>query len=140
MILDQQAIFSEKQAIVATAASTNIIDRLAGTRVRLGPAGTVAPQDLGVGNPVYIFAQVIQAFNNLTSLIVGVETDDNSGFSSPLVLVRTDAAGRQLSQSTRVEPRPGLVPSHVSGGAYVAKLRKAALKHGIEDPEALEVD
>ncbi len=70
MLLDQQAIFSAAQAITATAASTNTID-------------TGSSKDSGKGGDVPLLIQVVEAFNNLTSLTVTVQTDDNTAFSSP---------------------------------------------------------
>lgn len=80
MIFSRALQFSDGQAITATAASTNLID--------LGATGTVygaaAPmvRDIGPGNEVELFVGVTQTFNNLTSLTISIETDDNAGFSS----------------------------------------------------------
>ncbi|ENQ7669566.1 TPA: hypothetical protein QHO79_001572 [Klebsiella pneumoniae] len=69
MLLDQQALFSAAQAITATAASTNVID-------------TGSNKDVGKYGDIPLLIQVVEGFNNLTSLIVTVQTDDNSAFSS----------------------------------------------------------
>lgn len=69
MLLDQQALFSAAQAITATAASTNVID-------------TGSAKDVGKYGDIPLLIQVVEAFNNLTSLTVTVQTDDNSAFSS----------------------------------------------------------
>ena len=69
MLLDQQALFSAAQAITATAASTNVID-------------TGSNKDVGKYGGIPLLIQVIEGFNNLTSLTVTVQTDDNSAFSS----------------------------------------------------------
>ncbi|EMV9403987.1 hypothetical protein AADU91_004498 [Klebsiella michiganensis] len=69
MLLDQQALFSAVQAITATAASTNVID-------------TGSNKDVGKYGDIPLLIQVVEAFNNLTSLTVTVQTDDNSAFSS----------------------------------------------------------
>lgn len=80
MIFDAEALFSDDQAITADAASTNIID--------LGAPGTpkhaaaAITQDVGKGRPVPLRIQATEAFNNLTSLKVTVQVDDNSSFSS----------------------------------------------------------
>lgn len=80
MIFDAQALFSDAQAITATAASTNIIDLGApGTPKHAAAAMT---QDIGRGRPVPLRVQVVEAFNNLTSLAIAVQVDDNSAFSS----------------------------------------------------------
>lgn len=80
MILDQHAIFSDAQAITATANSTNTID--------LGAPGVAAynsvqlKRNLGKGMDTPLLIQVVQDFNLLTSLQFIVQTDDNDAFSS----------------------------------------------------------
>ncbi|EMV0165545.1 hypothetical protein NUBL9661_17090 [Klebsiella pneumoniae] len=69
MLLDQQALFSAAQAITATAASTNVID-------------TGSNKDVGKYGDIPLLIQVVEGFNNLTSLTVTVQTDDNPAFSS----------------------------------------------------------
>lgn len=69
MLLDQQALFSAAQAITASAASTNVID-------------TGSNKDVGKYGDIPLLIQVVEGFNNLTSLTVTVQTDDNSAFSS----------------------------------------------------------
>ncbi len=69
MLLDQQVLFSAAQAITATAASTNVID-------------TGSNKDVGKYGDIPLLIQVVEGFNNLTSLTVTVQTDDNSAFSS----------------------------------------------------------
>ncbi|TIW56683.1 MAG: hypothetical protein E5V54_11225 [Mesorhizobium sp.] len=75
MIFDMQTLLSDAQAIVATAASANIID--------LGPIANGIVRDIGKGKPIPLRIQVVEAFNNLTSLTIALQTDDNSGFASP---------------------------------------------------------
>lgn len=82
MIFDATAIFSEDQAVTASAASTNIID--------LKPTGTVlgAPvarvRDIGKGVPMSILVQttILATAGGAATLTVTLETDDNSGFAS----------------------------------------------------------
>ena len=84
MIMDRTALFSDRQPITADAASTNIVD--------LGATGTVygasAPilRDIGYGHGIPLVMTVTQSFNNLTSMQIRVETDDNSGFASAKVV------------------------------------------------------
>lgn len=84
MIFSAQQLFSNDQAITATAVSTNVID--------LGekgtPYGAAAPfnRDIGKGTKIPISVQVTEAFNTLTSLTVTVETSDNSNMTSSTVL------------------------------------------------------
>lgn len=75
MIQDASLMLSNAQAITASAASTNVID--------LGPIATGIARDVGKGTPVPLLVQVVEAFNNLTSLAIAAQVDDNSGFASP---------------------------------------------------------
>jgi len=72
MILDEQALFSNNQAVTADAASTNI--------VKLGTG------EFAVGTPIPIFIQVTEAFNNLTSLAIKVQTATDAAFTTPVEL------------------------------------------------------
>ncbi|PUB87072.1 MAG: hypothetical protein DBP02_02170 [gamma proteobacterium symbiont of Ctena orbiculata] len=71
MIFSAQQLFSDNQAITATAISENVIDLGApGTPPR---AAAALNQDVGKGTPVPINVQVTEDFNNLTSLDVAIE-------------------------------------------------------------------
>jgi len=89
MIRSQNQIFSDSQAVTATAASTNVID--------LGAPGTIyggaaaLPRDFGKGGKVPIHIQVTEAFATLTSLKVGVQTDNDEAFGSPTLVLETEA-------------------------------------------------
>lgn len=82
-ILDNQTLLSDRQAITATVASTNTID--------LSPISAGVRRDIGAGSNVPLLIQVVEQFNNLTSLTVTVETDDNSAFSSPKTVMSSGA-------------------------------------------------
>ena len=85
MILDNTAIFSDAQAITATARSTNIID-LKAAGVPYGASAAVGA-DIGKGGcGIALDVRVVEDFNNLTSLQVSVEVDDNTSTSSPTVV------------------------------------------------------
>lgn len=80
MIIDNSAVLSDSQAITATADSTNVID--------FGAAGTpygapaAVEQDIGKANRIDLALNVTQAFNNLTSLNVAIQTSpDNSAWT-----------------------------------------------------------
>lgn len=75
MIFDNQTMLSNAQLLTASAASTNIID--------LGPIAAGIVRDIGKGKPIPLRMQVVESFNNLTSLAVALQVDDNSAFSSP---------------------------------------------------------
>jgi len=80
MILDQNSLFSDAQAITATANSTNHYD--------LGEMGIAAynniqlKRNLGKAKESPLLIQVVEAFDALTSLQIIVQTDDNDSFSS----------------------------------------------------------
>lgn len=74
MIIDSLGLLSNKQAITASAASTNVID-------------TGTTKDIGPGNPVQVLFQVTEAFNNLTSLALAIQTATDEAFTSPITLV-----------------------------------------------------
>ena len=74
MILDNQALFSDAQAITATAASTNTVD--------FGPvSSSIKNLDFGKGDKVALLVQVVEDFNNLTSLKIELELDSTETFT-----------------------------------------------------------
>lgn len=81
MIMDRSALFSDQQAITADAASTNLIDT--GARGTVFGASSPIVRDLGPGTRVPLVVTVTETFNNLTSMVITVQTDDNAAFSSP---------------------------------------------------------
>lgn len=75
MILDAQNLFSDAQAITATAVSTNSID-----------LGMTSGYDLGAGEDLYVHLNVDVAFTDSGSdstVTVTLVTDDNAALSSP---------------------------------------------------------
>ena len=84
MILSAQQIFSDDQAITATAISTNVID----TGVRGTPFDAVAALngDIGKGTPIPVLIQVTEDFNTLDSLTITLETSAAAGLTTPTVL------------------------------------------------------
>ena len=84
MILSAQQLFSDDQAVTATAISENVIDLgVAGT-----PYGAVAAlnNDKGKGAKIPVLIQVTEDFATLTSLTVTVEVSAAAGLTSPKVL------------------------------------------------------
>lgn len=96
MIFDLQTLFSNAQAITATAGSTNTID--------LGPIATGITRDIGKGTKIPLLIQVVEAFNNLTSLTIALQTDDNTGFSSPKTVWSSTVALADLIAGAVVVP------------------------------------
>lgn len=68
------------QAITATAVSTNVLDARQ-------PGGAPAIKDEGISGPeTWLVVQVIQAFNNLTSLTITLESDSAPGLATAPVV------------------------------------------------------
>lgn len=87
MLVDNEGVFSEGQAIVATAASTNLID-FGENGTPVGWAGKVFG-DLGLSG-IKLMAQVTEVFNNLTSLKCSVQMDDNEAFATPTTIASSE--------------------------------------------------
>jgi len=89
MYIDSQHLFSDAQALTATAASTNIID-LGGDR------------NIGVGEPMAVVITCDVAMGGTSpTLVVTLQADDNSSFSSASTVLALPslsalAAGAQL--------------------------------------------
>ncbi|QPT15228.1 hypothetical protein I6G37_09925 [Serratia rubidaea] len=86
MILDYLNMFSQAQAVTASAASTDIID--------LGPlyAGNDV-RDIGPGYPVEFFAQVAAnaAAGGSATVTISLQTSKTSDFASATTLLQTGA-------------------------------------------------
>lgn len=80
MLMDRTGLFSDKQAITADTASTNIID-LSATGTVFGASSPIV-RDIGPGVRVPLVVTVTQTFNNLTNMVILIQTDDNAGFAS----------------------------------------------------------
>ena len=80
-IFSLEDTFSDQQAVVASAASENVLDlRAAGTWVH-ATAPVIA--DLGVGYMVPLGIQITEDFDALTDLTIEVQVDGDSAFGSP---------------------------------------------------------
>lgn len=90
MLLDRQSRFSERQAITATAVSTDIIDLLK-TGTIFGTSEALK-RDFGRSARIPLLIQVVEAFNNLTSLTVEVQTSPVENFGSGVKTVATSVA------------------------------------------------
>ncbi len=81
MLLDQQNIFSEAQAIKSTKASDNVI--------KMTPAGQL--KEVAYGTPKPLLFQVVETFEGATSVKVAVETSETADFSAKVTLTETAA-------------------------------------------------
>lgn len=75
MIFSKQDLLSDAQAITATVRSTNVIN--------LGPIAAGIVRDIGKGKQIPLLVQVVEAFNNLTSLTFALQVDGDEAFGSP---------------------------------------------------------
>lgn len=85
MMYDKLNTFGTDQAVTTTAASTDIID--------LGAA-----RDMGNGEPLELVILVTQNVTaaGAATVTFALETDDNAGFSSPVVLGNSGAIGKAM--------------------------------------------
>lgn len=102
MIFDTTNLFSDQQAITATAVSTNIID-LGAPGQAYGAAAALA-RDIGKGTGTPLLIQVTQAFNNLTSLTVTVQESTDAAFTSPNNITATTVALADLVAGKVIVP------------------------------------
>jgi len=109
MIFDRQTLLSDAQAITATGPSTNVIN--------LGPIKQGLTRDIGKGEPIPFLMQVVESFNNLTSLAVTIQTDDNEAFPSPKAVITTTLNLVDL-KAGKIIP-----PSHIPRGTDELYLR-----------------
>ena len=73
MILDEQGLFSNKQAITSSCVSENILD--------------LGKREVSFGTPVELFIQIAETFNNLTSLNIKVQTSIDEDFLDSIDLI-----------------------------------------------------
>ena len=108
MIMDRTLLFSDRQAITATATSTNLVD--------LGATGTVygasAPmvRDVGIGEAIPLHCGVTESFNNLTSLTISIEVDDNAAFTSARTVFTSPAYTLAQLASGKTKLLPQTLP------------------------------
>ena len=79
-ILDRQNLFSNEQAITASANSTDILDLGTGNR------------DVGAGEESTVLVQVVTSFDALTSLTVALQISSTENFVSPVQLTAATIA------------------------------------------------
>jgi hypothetical protein len=84
MIRDQELMFSDAQALTATAISTNVVD--------LAPLGGVPTanliRDIGAGEPMLLHIvspTALDSAGEAATLTINLESDDNAALSSPTV-------------------------------------------------------
>jgi hypothetical protein len=86
MIMDQQSLFSDSQAITATANSSNVIDTLPS-------GGPNTKSGIGDGQDISLFAQVGSVnFATLTSLTIALVSADDAALTTNVITHYTTGA------------------------------------------------
>ena len=105
MYIDAQHLFSDSQALTASAASTNLID--------LG-----GDHNVGIGEPMAVVINVEVALDDTTgdeTYVFTVEADDNSGFSSAATIATKTATRGDVAGTKYVLP----IPADTSAEQYL---------------------
>ena len=110
MLLDNQALYSDKQAITATAVSTNFINHGAPGTPPHAPSPVKA--DLGGGNKTEVLVQVTEDFAGGTSLQVDLQMSTDAAFTAPVVV-----ASSGVVPAANLTAGVTLSPSIISPGA-----------------------
>lgn len=94
MIFDSTNLFSDAQAITASAASTNVIDF--GATDTPQHAANAITRDIGKGNVIELYAQVVEAFTaaGAGTLTIDLQTDTAEGFGSATTLWTSATIGK----------------------------------------------
>lgn len=117
MILSAQQLFSDDQAITASADSTNVIDLgVAGT-----PYGAAAAlnDDVGKGNKIPILIQVTEAFNNLTSLTINISTGAATTLGTTIASQTIALANLVVGKQINIDVLPEGITERYLGIEYV---------------------
>lgn len=117
MIFDNTLLFSDAQAVTADAGSTNVVD-LGATGTPQGASAALV-RDIGKGCKVPLSITVVEAFNNLTTLQISLQSDDNSGFASP----KTVAMSGQIALADLTAGKQIDFPDYIPQGANERYLR-----------------
>lgn len=111
MIFDITTLFSNQQAITATAPSTNIIDLgLMGTPPMAG--GPLARDLVNGGDGIALLLQVTETFNNLTSLAFTLELDTTTTITPDKVIQLGSLTLAELVRGARIPYR--ILPDGIS--------------------------
>ncbi len=84
MLLDNENLFSDDQAVTVTAVSEDIID-LGATGTVVGASGALK-RDIGPGEPINVLVQVTEDFVGLTNMQVELQKSTDEAFTSPVVV------------------------------------------------------
>jgi len=74
MIFDRTTLFSDRQSVMATVNSTNVVD--------LGPVANGLTRDIGKGTGIPILVQVVEGFSGSGSVRVTAQVSDKEDFAT----------------------------------------------------------
>lgn len=80
MLLDKETLFSDRQAVTTSAASTNVVHTALGKL-----------KEIAFGTPMPLLIQVVEKFVGCTSVKVAVQTSATESFAQPVTLAETAA-------------------------------------------------
>lgn len=133
MILSNQSLFSNDQAVTATAVSTNVID----TGEKGTPTwGSVAfAGDIGKGTPIPLEVAITEDFAGLTSLTIAVETGATDALGTVLLSQTIALAGLTVGKRLNFKVVPEGVQrflglKYTVVGTGTAGKVKAGISHG----------
>lgn len=117
MIFSAEQLFSDDQAITASADSTNVID----TGVRGTPfdAAAALNGDIGKGNPIPILIQVTEDFDNLTTLEIKISTGATSALGTTIISKVVPLADLVAGYQFPVQVLPNEITERYLGIEYV---------------------
>lgn len=117
MILSAQQLFSDDQAITASADSTNVID----TGVRGTPydAAAALNGDIGLGTAIPVLVQVTADFDNLTSLTVNLSTGATTALGTTILSQTIALADLVAGKQTSFQVLPKDITERYLGIEYV---------------------
>ena len=117
MILSAQQLFSDDQAITASADSTNVIDLgVPGT-----PYGAVAAlnDDVGKGAKIPLLVQVTEAFDLLTTLEIKISTGATTGLGTTIISEIVALADLVVGKQMVLDILPNEITERYLGIEYV---------------------
>jgi len=117
MILSAQQLFSDDQAITASADSTNVID-LGAADTPYGGAAALN-NDIGKGAKIPLLAMVTEAFNNLTTLEVKISTGSTTALGTTIASQTIALADLVVGKQINVDVLPNGIVERYLGMEYV---------------------
>lgn len=111
MLLDQQLLFSDAQALTATANSTNIIDMS-----NISAAAAAPARNLGAGEPIHLYMKVGTVSGTSPTLTAALVGADDSSFATNKITIASVTPTLTVSQADAFV-RFG-IPSHTAKRFY----------------------